>query len=75
MSQQQWDSPEIGPCRQESPRDTPWLSKHQASGSALTRPTALPPPPRVHEQQRGGREARKGSGDEVQKEELTSLGS
>lgn len=42
--------------------------------SVPTRPLALPLLPCIHEQQRGGREAGQGSGDEVQKEELTSLG-
>lgn len=36
--------------------------------------TALPLPPRILKQQHGGRKARRGSFDEVQKQELTSLG-
>lgn len=62
-------------CSDRSCWDTLCCSAYtRACVSVPTRPLALPLLPCIHEQQRGGREAGQGSGDEVQKEELTSLG-
>lgn len=59
--------------RQESLRDTLLLTRHQHMRAPSPRP-AVPASMCILEQQYSGRKARKGSSDEVQKEELTSLG-
>lgn len=56
-------APEIGAPRPESLGDTLLLTK-----------TCCAPPTSILKQQHSGRKAKEGSRDEVQKEELTSLG-
>lgn len=69
-------------CCHQAPKARCWDRSHCDTAAQMSQrvwqlpdrdPLALPLPTRVREQH-GGSEARRGSSDEVQKEELTSLG-
>lgn len=60
--------------RQESPRGTRLLARRPGKRGSPPSETRLASPRHTHQQQRGRREAGRGSDDEVRKEEPTSLG-